>query len=70
MNKESKPQLSSKEERLLQKFIEKVEQGDETVIARICETLTIDSETRPTVEQIAEFVRMQKRKPYHGRTRN
>ena len=70
MSKETKPRQSLREERLIQQYIDKVEQGDETIIRRICETLAIDSETKPTVEQVREFVKIQKDKPRHARRRS
>jgi len=70
MTKESKPQRFSQEERLLQKYIQEVEQGKETTIRRIRETLSIDSETKPTLEQIKTFVSLQKTKPRHARKRS
>lgn len=44
-------------ERLIRRYRERVERGDEVIIQRISSTLEIDSSTHPTVDQITDFVK-------------
>lgn len=69
MVKEINPRGRSRRERLIEEYIQQVEMGKETLIARIQQTLDLDSETRPTREQIAAFVKLQlqPKKPRHAR---
>lgn len=59
MSPEIKPGRKTSADRILQRYIERVEDGDKTTIRRIQETLEIDSETKPTLDQIVAFVSLQ-----------
>ncbi len=56
---------------IVEAHIASVENGEETVIRRIQETLDLDSETRPSKEQIETFVKNKViKKTKDGRKRN
>lgn len=57
-NLEGDPKNIALEERLIRRYMYRIEKGDDVVVSRIHSTLSIDSTTKPSALEVKEYVKI------------